>query len=131
MAALAAAKAAERARGRRAAELARLDAAVGEADGAVDLALAVLASLLPVDVAAQLAGASAARVRQAQQRAPQDEVARRAGVVVEAQPVGRRVGRPRGGGRPAGGGLGSGLGAQVVSAQKDDDRKEDGGDDGG
>src|SRR4051794_13008642 len=55
---------------RRAAEVARLDAAVAEAERGADVALAVLASLVPPDVAAALTEETPARVRLGQQRAP-------------------------------------------------------------
>ena len=64
----------ERARQRRAAEVERLDAVVTDAERGADVALAVLASLMSVDVAAGLVQVPAVRVRQAQQHAPVDEV---------------------------------------------------------
>jgi hypothetical protein len=85
----------QRAQERRAVELARLDAAVADAERGADTALAVLASLVPADVAALLAEETPARVRQAQQRAPGDEVSAQVQVLTGAAPV-RRRGRPPG-----------------------------------
>jgi hypothetical protein len=81
---------------RRAAEVARLDAAVSEAEQGADLALAVLASLLPADVAAALTGATPARVRLGLQRAPVEDVTARVEQLTGGAVVARRRGRPRG-----------------------------------
>ncbi|MFI5496602.1 hypothetical protein [Actinoplanes sp. NPDC051859] len=89
----------DRVRQRRADALERLDADVRDAEGREDMALAVLAVLRP-DVAAGIADVTAARVRQAQQRAPVEEVGARVQELTGAAPP-RRRGRPRGAGRPA------------------------------
>jgi hypothetical protein len=90
-----------RAQDRRAAELARLDAAVAEAERGADVALAVLASLMAIEVAALLTEETPARVRLGQQRAPVDDVNARVGELTGGVPVARRRGRPRGSGRPS------------------------------
>ncbi|WP_213013687.1 hypothetical protein, partial [Paractinoplanes toevensis] len=82
--ALAATGAAERARRKWEEESARLDASE-------DAGLAVLAELLPVEVAAQLAGVSSARVRQAQQRAVAEVVAARVQELTGGTGQGRRA----------------------------------------
>ena len=92
-----------RAQERRVAELARLDAAVAEAETGADVALAVLASLVAPDVAAVLTEETPARVRMGQQRASVDDVTARVGELTGGVPVVRRRGRPRGSGRPASG----------------------------
>lgn len=127
-----------RARQRRADELERLDAAVGEAEQGEDLALAVLATLVPPDVAAGLAGVTPARVRQAQQRAPVEEVGARVQTLADGAPVPRLRGRPRGSGRPAGRGGGRRPGGaplaqdeQSVGEQRDAEQGSGHTDDGG
>jgi len=87
-----------RAVARRAAEMARLDVAVSEAERGADIALAVLASLLPADVAAALTGETPARVRVGQQRAPVEDVTVRVDQLTGGAVVARRRGRPRGSG---------------------------------
>ena len=88
-----------RAQERRAAELARLDAVVAEAEQGADVALAVLASLVALDVAAMLTEETPARVRQGQQRASAQDVAARVGELTDSVvAVARRRGRPPGGG---------------------------------
>ena len=94
-----AAEVVSRAQQRRTDELQRLDAAVDEAERGEDLALAVLATLMSPDVAAGLADVAPARMRQAQQRAPVDEVHSRVQALTDGAPVPRRRGRPRGSGR--------------------------------
>jgi hypothetical protein len=92
-----------RAQERRAAELARLDAVVAEAEQGADVALAVLASLVAPDVAALLTEETPARVRQGQQRASAQDVAARVGELTDSVvAVARRRGRPPGGGVQAG-----------------------------
>lgn len=87
-----------RAQERRAAELARLDAVVAEAEQGADVAFAVLASLVTLDVAAMLTEETPARVRQGQQRASAEDVAARVGELTDVVvAVSRRRGRPRGG----------------------------------
>ncbi|GAA2470862.1 hypothetical protein [Winogradskya humida] len=94
-----------RAQERRAAELARLDAVVVEAEQGADIALAVLASLVAPDVAALLTEETPARVRQGQQRASAQDVAARVGELTDSVvPVARRRGRPPGGAVWPGGG---------------------------
>jgi hypothetical protein len=87
-----------RAQERRAAELARLDAVVAEAEQGADVALAVLASLVAPDVAAMLTEETPARVRQGQQRASAQDVTARVGELTDTVvSVARRRGRPPGG----------------------------------
>lgn len=94
-----------RAQERRAAELARLDAVVAEAEQGADVALAVLASLVAPDVAALLTEETPARVRQGQQRASAQDVAARVGELTDSVvAVARRRGRPPGGAARPGGG---------------------------
>ena len=93
-----------RAQDRRAAELARLDAVVVEAEQGADVALAVLASLMGPEVAAVLTEETVARVRLGQQRALVEDVNARVGELTVGAPVVRRRGRPRGSGRSALGG---------------------------
>jgi len=88
---------------RRAAELARLDEVVAEAERGADVALAVLASLMAPDVAAVLTQESPARVRLGQQRASAEDVNVRVAELTDGVPLVRRRGRPRGSGRPASG----------------------------
>jgi hypothetical protein len=88
---------------RRAAELARLDEVVADAERGADVALAVLASLMAPDIAAVLTEETPARVRLGQQRASADDVSARVGELTDGAPVVRRRGRPRRGGRPASG----------------------------
>jgi hypothetical protein len=84
---------------RRVAELARLDAVVAEAEQGADVALAVLASVVPADVAAALTEETPARVRLAQQRAPVEDVTARVEQLTGGAVVARRGrGRPRGSG---------------------------------
>lgn len=90
-----------RAQERRAAELARLDAVVAEAERGADVALAVLATLMAADVTAVLTQESPARVRLGQQRASVEDVNARIGELTDGAPVVRRRGRPRGSGRSA------------------------------
>ncbi|MEU4244305.1 hypothetical protein [Actinoplanes sp. NPDC026619] len=96
--ALAATGAAERARRRWEEESARLDASE-------DAGLAVLAALLPVEVAARLAGVSSARVRQAQQRAAAEVVAARVEELTGGTVAGRRRARREGRAEAVGGGV--------------------------
>ena len=98
-----------RAQERRAAELARLDEVVADAERGADVALAVLASLMAPDIAAVLTEETPARVRLGQQRASADDVSARVSALADGAPVVRRRGRPRGSGRPA-------SGAAAVSA---------------
>ena len=93
-----------RAQERRAAELARLDEVVADAERGADVALAVLASLMASDIAAVLTEETPARVRLGQQRASADDVSARVGELSDGAPVVRRRGRPRGSGRPPAGG---------------------------
>jgi hypothetical protein len=83
---------------RRAAEVARLDAAVAEAGRGADIALAVLASLVPADVAAVLTEETPARVRLGQQRAPVEDVTAQVDRLTGGAVVAPRRGRPRGSG---------------------------------
>ncbi len=92
-----------RAQERRAAELARLDEVVADAERGADVALAVLASLMAPDIAAVLTGETPARVRLGQQRASADDVSARVGDLTDGAPLARRRGRPRGSGRPGSG----------------------------
>ena len=98
----------ERARQRRAAEVERLDAVVTEAERGADVALAVLASLMSVDVAAGLVQVPVARVRQAQQHAPVEDVGLR------VQDLTGDTVRPATRGRPRGAGRSSGLANDVT-----------------
>ena len=116
-AASAAGAAVERAREKRTAELVRLDATVGDAERGEDVAVAVLAALVPADVAAELAAVTAARVRLAQQRAAPDEVSARVQELTGGVPV-RRRGRPPGGGQPAGPGRARGRAGLVVGGRR-------------
>jgi hypothetical protein len=84
-----------RAQQRRAAELARWDAAVADAEAGADVALAVLASLMPADVAATLTEETPARVRLGQQRAPVEDVTARVEQLSGGAVTVRRRGRPR------------------------------------
>jgi len=86
---------------RRSVEVARLDAAVSEAERGADVALAVLASVVPADVAAALTEETPARLRLAQQRAPVEDVTARVEQLTGGAVVARRRGRPRGGGGAA------------------------------
>ena len=83
----------QRHRDKRAAALVGLDAAVADAEQAHDEALAVLAALVP-ELAGDLAGVPAARVRQCVQRAPADRVRARVDELKSAPA--RRRGRPPG-----------------------------------
>ncbi|RSM47790.1 hypothetical protein DMB66_47545 [Actinoplanes sp. ATCC 53533] len=83
---------------RRSVEVARLDAAVADAERGADVALAVLASLVPADVAAVLTEETPARVRLGQQRAPVEDVTARVEQLTGGVVVARRRGRPRGSG---------------------------------
>lgn len=94
---------------RRAAELARLDEVVADAERGADVALAVLASLMAPDIAAVLTEETPARVRLGQQRASVDDVSARVGELTDGAPVVRRRGRPRGSGRPASGADSAGV----------------------
>jgi hypothetical protein len=87
---------AERAALAAAAALERLDAAVREAEERADVAWAVLASLMPVDVAALLVEQTPARMRLGQQRAAEAEVTSRMRELTGAAPGFRRRGRPPG-----------------------------------
>ncbi|WP_199515726.1 hypothetical protein [Nucisporomicrobium flavum] len=104
-----------RAQERRAAELARLDEVVADAERGADVALAVLASLMAADVAAVLMQETPARVRLGQQRAPVEEVNARVSELSDGAPPARRRGRPRGSGR-SGGGTASAGSAPVAGA---------------
>jgi len=86
-------------RDRRTVELERLDAAVSEAVGAEDEALAVLAELVPVVQVAAYAGETVKRVREAQQRASAEVVSARVAALTNGLPVRRGPGRPRRSGR--------------------------------
>jgi hypothetical protein len=91
----------EKAQDRRAAELERLDAAVSEAQGGHDEALAVLAELVPASEVADYAGESVARVREAQKRADPAVVSARVAELTKGLPKRRGPGRPRKSGRDA------------------------------
>lgn len=91
----------EKAQDRRATELERLDAAVSEAQGGHDAALAVLAELVPAAEVAGYAGESVARVREAQKRADAAVVSARVAELTEGLPKRRGPGRPRKSGRAA------------------------------
>ncbi|WP_433294562.1 hypothetical protein ACQP2F_33420 [Actinoplanes sp. CA-030573] len=118
----------EKAQDRRAAELERLDAAVSEAQGGHDEALAVLAELVPAAEVADYAGESVARVREAQKRADAAAVSARVAELTEGLAKRRGPGRPRGLGRggaavvesrpdaaSAGGGLAAGPSSRIVA----------------
>ncbi|MFG1995216.1 hypothetical protein ACGFJ7_35105 [Actinoplanes sp. NPDC048988] len=111
-----------RARERRAAELARWDAVVVEAEQGADFALAVLASLVAPDVAAMLTEETPARVRQGQQRASAQEVAARVGELTDSVvAVARRRGRPPGGGvQPGGGDVATSAGVPPAGVERAD-----------
>ena len=104
-----------RAQARRAAELARLDEVVADAERGADVAVAVLASLMAPDVAAVLTEETPARVRLGQQRAPAEEVNALVNELSDGAPVVRRRGRPRGSGRTGGGRVSAGS-APVAGA---------------
>jgi hypothetical protein len=73
----------------------RQDAAVAEVERGQDEALAVLAELVEVGLAAQYAGETVKRVKDAQQRAAADVVAARVAELTDGLPVRRGPGRPR------------------------------------
>ena len=110
-----------RAQERRAAELARLDAVVAEAERGADVALAVLASLMAPDVAAVLTQETPARVRLGQQRASAEEVSARVSELSDGAPVVRRRGRPRGSGRSGGGTASAGSAPAAGAARNSGD----------
>ncbi|GAA3344744.1 hypothetical protein GCM10020358_49200 [Amorphoplanes nipponensis] len=110
-----------RARERRAAELARLDEMVAEAERGADVALAVLASLMAPDAAAVLMQETPARVRLGQQRAPAEEVNARVSELSDGAPVVRRRGRPRGSGRSGGGTASAGSAPAAGAARNSGD----------
>ena len=111
-----------RAQERRAVELARLDAVVAEAEQGADVALAVLASLVALDVAAMLTEEAPARVRQGQQRASAQDVTARVGELTDVVVVAaRRRGRPPGGAaRPGRGDVASAASASAAGTERPD-----------
>ena len=110
-----------RAQERRAVELARLDAVVAEAEQGADVALAVLASLVALDVAAMLTDETPARVRQGQQRASAQDVTARVGELTDTVVVARRRGRPPGGAaRPGRGDVAIAASAPAAGTERAD-----------
>jgi hypothetical protein len=86
----------QKAQERRAAELARLDVSVGDAERGLDEAFAVLAGLVSPAEVADYAGESLARVREALKRASGEVVAERVAALTEGLSRRRGPGRPRG-----------------------------------